>query len=188
MTSPDDRMTPYVTGQPTPNVTSTPAYPIGPVPPPIWTPPAPPYAGDAPVPPEQPNRFRWNSWRGGLSLLVIIGGAGVLIGGISERVSGTGGSEFTTAQKDCDSNPPAGTTISDGGKTMIVNMQGTEDTSGMTADMTACVLRELHVSAAVSQHIETTRALDGRQSDRWAGYTASWTYHPDDGLDMVIQR
>jgi len=28
MTSPDDRTTPYVTGQPTPNVPSTPAYPI----------------------------------------------------------------------------------------------------------------------------------------------------------------
>jgi hypothetical protein len=149
-------------------------------------PPAPPYGGYGYLPPPQPHRrFRWNSWRGALSILVIIGGALFLIGGISQR---TGGNEFVAAQKKCDSNPPGGTTISDGGRTLVINMQGTEDTSGMTAGMAACVLHELHVTSAVAQHMDSTRALDGRQSDRWDGYTASWTYHPNDGLDIVIQR
>ena len=40
---------------------------------------------------------------------------------------------------------------------------------------------------AVRQHVSTTRALDGQQTDSWTGYTARWTYHPDDGLQMTIQ-
>ena len=30
------------------------------------------------------------------------------------------------------------------------------------------------------------RALDGRQTD--ANFEASWTYHPDDGLDVLIRE
>lgn len=39
---------------------------------------------------------------------------------------------------------------------------------------------------SVKAHMFATRALDGRQTDTWPGFSASWSYHPDDGMDLVI--
>jgi hypothetical protein len=36
--------------------------------------------------------------------------------------------------------------------------------------------------------MDQTRALDGRQTDAWAAFEASRTYHPDDGLDVLIRE
>jgi|1185.fasta_scaffold41226_2 hypothetical protein len=36
--------------------------------------------------------------------------------------------------------------------------------------------------------MDKTRALDGMQTDSWPGYTARWTYQPDDALDIIIQQ
>ena len=38
----------------------------------------------------------------------------------------------------------------------------------------------------VTQHIESTRALDGMQTDEWDDMKARWTYHPDDGLSLTL--
>jgi hypothetical protein len=90
----------------------------------------------------------------------------------------------------------AGTTITDNGKTLIIDGAGTAGQFGgllpgeearVSVEDEACILRELGVTGAVSQHMASTRALDGRQTDSWGDYTAAWTYHPDDGLDVVIQ-
>ncbi|WP_053205835.1 hypothetical protein [Jiangella muralis] len=50
----------------------------------------------------------------------------------------------------------------------------------------ACVLEELQAPTAVIEHMSSTRALDGTQSDDWEGYEAQWTYHPDDGLNIIV--
>lgn len=49
-----------------------------------------------------------------------------------------------------------------------------------------CVLGELGVPRAVKDHMGSTRALDGTQTDEWDGLKARWTYHPDDGISMTI--
>ena len=36
--------------------------------------------------------------------------------------------------------------------------------------------------------MENTRALDGTQTTEGDGYVASWTYHPDDGLSIILER
>ena len=41
---------------------------------------------------------------------------------------------------------------------------------------------------AVSTEFDNTRALDGMQRDGWRKFKASWTYHPDDGLSIVIHQ
>ena len=33
-----------------------------------------------------------------------------------------------------------------------------------------------------------TRALDGRQQASWDGFEASWTYHPDNGLTLILRE
>lgn len=94
---------------------------------------------------------------------------------------------LVTARNSCD---PAGlgTTIADKNKTLIVNGKGGEDAVGVPVETEACILGQLSATSAVTAHIESTRALDGRQTDTWGDYRAAWTYHPDSGLDIVIQQ
>ena len=79
------------------------------------------------------------------------------------------------------------TRLGDGGKTLIINASGDPIKSIVDVQTEACILDYLKTPAAVRAHIEGTRALDGRQTDSWDGFTAAWTYHPDDGLNMTIE-
>lgn len=48
------------------------------------------------------------------------------------------------------------------------------------------MLEQLDAPDYVTQHIESTRALDGMQTDEWDDMKARWTYHPDDGLSLTL--
>jgi hypothetical protein len=81
-----------------------------------------------------------------------------------------------------------GTAIGDRGKTLIIDgwPKGRVSGQGLEPEAIGCVLGALGAPASVIAQIQGTRALDGRQSATWDGFSASWTYHPDDGLDAVI--
>jgi hypothetical protein len=63
---------------------------------------------------------------------------------------------------------------------------------GVTTDAglknVACVMTALHAPDSVIAKIDRTRALDGVVEDSWSTYKASWTYHPDRGLDLIIEH
>ncbi len=63
-----------------------------------------------------------------------------------------------------------------------------EEPGGGTAtiDDITCVMDELEAPESVLAQMGSTRALDGMQSATWSTYKATWTYHPDDGLDLII--
>jgi hypothetical protein len=50
------------------------------------------------------------------------------------------------------------------------------------------LLDALEFSPAVIDRIGNTRALDGTQSAEAPNVVATWTYHPDDGLSIVLER
>lgn len=52
---------------------------------------------------------------------------------------------------------------------------------------TVCILERTDAPDYVVSQMESTRALDGRQSTEWGDYAAEWTYHPDDGLDVLFR-
>lgn len=79
-------------------------------------------------------------------------------------------------------------TIGDDGASLIISRAGAEERPGATILQAMCVLYELDVPDAVVFQIEGTRALDGRQHADWDGISASWTYHPDNGLNMILQE
>jgi hypothetical protein len=93
---------------------------------------------------------------------------------------------FETAQRSCD---PAktGTTITDAGRTLLIDSTGDKDYTGADVTALSCLLRSLKAPDAVIAHMSATRALDGRQEDRWPGFTASWSYHPDQGMDVIVR-
>nr|BFE69233.1 hypothetical protein GCM10020092_025340 [Actinoplanes digitatis] len=121
--------------------------------------------------------------------MLLVGGvatASVSLAGEELLSVATHRSSFEDVQASCDPSR-SGTSIADNGKTLLVDTTGEEDYSGVSYDAQKCILDALKMPTAVQTHIGETRALDGRQQDSWEGFTASWTYHPDDGCDMIIQ-
>lgn len=49
-----------------------------------------------------------------------------------------------------------------------------------------CALDELGTSDAIWSRMKQTRAMDGMQEQSGGGYTYVWSYHPDNGLDIII--
>jgi hypothetical protein len=87
-------------------------------------------------------------------------------------------------------NPPGedGVRLEDGGRSLMIDTKGDVDTDGATPNTLICAMEYLKAPGAVIEHMDSTRALDGRQTDSWAGFEAGWTYHPDDGVNMVIRQ
>ncbi len=78
--------------------------------------------------------------------------------------------------------------IEDDGRTMIVDGEGEDFGSGdVTFTEIDCLIDAVGAPAAVKELMYQTRSLDGRQSGDWDDVTASWSYHPDDGLDIIFE-
>lgn len=79
-----------------------------------------------------------------------------------------------------------GAQLGDGGQSLTLDSQGEEDLDGLTYYSVECVLEDLDVPDATMNLIETTRALDGRQTGSWDGIDATWSYHPDNGVNVTL--
>ncbi|GAA3739585.1 hypothetical protein GCM10022239_14040 [Leifsonia bigeumensis] len=78
-------------------------------------------------------------------------------------------------------------TVEDGGKTLIVRTKPKDDDIlGISTLALDCVYEQLDMPKYLTEEIGVTRALDGRQAGEWADYTASWSYHPDNGMNLII--
>lgn len=80
--------------------------------------------------------------------------------------------------------------LRDGGDTLVLDMyvEGVDTplVNAITVDDITCVLGELEAPASMTERMDRTRALDGVQEAAWAGMEASWSYHPDNGLDIIL--
>ena len=94
---------------------------------------------------------------------------------------------FETAAEACELVPLL--VVADKGTTLTLTTAGKSGKSASYTDIedVACVLTELEVPSYVTSHIDSTRALDGQQTDEWDGISARWTYHPEDGLHLVLR-
>lgn len=80
----------------------------------------------------------------------------------------------------------AGDVLRDEGRSMTLDTMGEEDYVGDEIEVVACVLTELDTPDYVIDHIDSTRALDGQQTDEWDDIEARWTYHPDVGMQLTL--
>ena len=118
----------------------------------------------------------------GIAIGLFIGVGGTLVGGSIDLSAGS----FEGALESCGLEDDMNSRIGDGGTTLDLDHQGADDVLGIdTADL-HCVLRELEAPASVVSQMDQTRALDGRQTSEWDGIEASWGYHPDTGLDVLL--
>jgi hypothetical protein len=122
--------------------------------------------------------------------LVSIGvAAGLVIGIGSTLVVGSvdfSESPFTAAVDNCGISEGSSAVIGDEGASLDLDHQGADESTGISLNALVCVLSELEAPDSVVAEMNQTRALDGRQSAKWDGIHASWGYHPDSGLDVVL--
>jgi hypothetical protein len=77
--------------------------------------------------------------------------------------------------------------LADQDHTLVVDTEGDDYGSGSDSfPSLTCTLDALHTPQSVIAQMEATRALDGMRSASWDDFTASWTYHPDAGLDVIL--
>lgn len=104
----------------------------------------------------------------------------------SNEEPGTPAAPAETQLKQAHDSCSAGV-LSDADHTMTLDMAGEDTNSGVLSfDQVTCVLAALGIPSSVASRMDATRALDGMQDGEWPGFHASWTYHPDNGLDIIL--
>ena len=77
--------------------------------------------------------------------------------------------------------------LGDDGASLSFDTQGNDDASGDSIEDVACVLFALDMPDSIVTKVDSTRALDGTMTDEWDGITVTWNYHPDSGMNMVLE-
>lgn len=100
-----------------------------------------------------------------------------------------GGSVFDLAVEGCVTDEDDGRHlyVTDEGSTLILRTEG-EESAGASFLVLWCVYDHLDMPEAITSRIGSTRALDGTQTGTWDAYSASWTYHPNSGLNLIIEH
>jgi hypothetical protein len=135
---------------------------------------------------------RQGLWLALAGVVVVVAGAGAigyLLGqnaGTQTNLAASSAHEdvrLTNAFKACEARDTANTMeLGDNGRTIIVDTRS-EFTS--TAGV-ACVWGELKTPQSITAKVEATTAMMGEQTAESDGVSYSWSYHPDNGLNMVI--
>lgn len=99
----------------------------------------------------------------------------------AEVLAGLEGDSFSALMAQCSDSP-----VSADATSISFDTEGEEDLSGDTVFEVYCSLSITGVPDYVFDLIGTTRALDGRQTETWGNFRASWSYHPDSGLNLLI--
>ena len=115
--------------------------------------------------------------------LVVIPAIGKVADGI---IPAAQPSPITVATENCGVENSQYIVVGDEGQSVSMDSVGDESEGAEYADI-LCVLNELDVPDSVLNRINSTRALDGRQTAEWDNFTASWGYHPNSGANIIIE-
>ena len=117
-----------------------------------------------------------------ITLLAACGSATEADSAAEADVVDDGSTMFTAVRDHCGLPADA---VRDGGSTLVLNGEG-ESEDGLTITEIGCALGAISTPDSIVVQIEQTRALDGRQSATNDGYSYTWVYHPDTGLDVTV--
>lgn len=136
---------------------------------------------------ETPRKKR--RWKLGLGMFTLGFFVGIIVTIVSvvalATLSAGESVQFATAVNACKAAPFA--KVSSDGSSMEMTTFGKKQ-PGMSMRTLGCVLTKLDAPASLKQRMDTTRAIDGTLEETWGSYRATWTYHPDQGLHVVISR
>ena len=106
--------------------------------------------------------------------------------GIAESSQSTS-IDFNTVEQEC-ANKDDGTTmrVGDGGDSLSLSMSDYSE-----GKVFACVASEVDLPDSIRSKMESTRAIDGTQSDTWDGLRVTWSYQTGgytNMLDVIIEK
>ncbi|QIK63850.1 hypothetical protein G7068_12095 [Leucobacter viscericola] len=93
--------------------------------------------------------------------------------------------QISDASKMCEAAPFGYDIIDDGD---AVEFMGAAKSGGADSDVVFCILHELGAPQSIETKVGQTRSLDGTREAEWDGWKAQWTYHPDSGLNLLVER
>lgn len=93
--------------------------------------------------------------------------------------------QFESAAKSCGIPSDQYDVIDDGDTAKLSRVTKYD---GATGDDAFCFLGKLGAPESLEEKISRTRALDGTREDSWSEFSATWTYHPDSGLNLLVER
>ena len=93
--------------------------------------------------------------------------------------------QFSNVAKSCIANTDAFDIMDDGDS---IEFPRATKLGQATSTEVFCFLKRIGAPASLETKIGQTRALDGTRTDEWAEFEASWTYHPDSGLNLLVER
>lgn len=143
---------------------------------------------DIPAGHREPRRKK-RRWKLGLGMFILGFFSGIIATIVSvvalAALMADGSTNFAAAVNTCQAFPYA--QVSSDGTSMEMTTSGKKE-PGMSVRTLGCLLEELDAPTSLKQRMESTRAIDGTQEEKWGSYRATWTYHPDHGLHVVISR
>lgn len=135
----------------------------------------------------------------GLFLGLVLGGVGLgILGAVSdaaqERAKANERADVQEALekilphavRKCDADSEFAV-VSDHNHTLTIEQKGKDDYEGITGVELWCIIGALNAPSSVASHMEQTTSMDGRQTESWDNIEASWSYHPDRGMDSVFE-
>lgn len=89
--------------------------------------------------------------------------------------------DFVQVMNECDSDDDSYVSITADSDSLDIDVEsdGTSDESA-SEKVFDCVCDKLDMPSSVSNKINGTRLIDGKQSDTWDGIKATWSYSPSD--------
>ncbi|MBE3073473.1 MAG: hypothetical protein IMZ75_00775 [Actinobacteria bacterium] len=93
---------------------------------------------------------------------------------------------FEKAVKSCSALPAS--VLADRGKTITMTAE-TDSYRGegsLPMDDVLCPLVALNMPTSISAKMSNTTSLMGMQTDTWDGVEVSWSYHPDNGFNVIL--
>lgn len=103
------------------------------------------------------------------------------------KVGGGSATNINAAVEKCNLASSQYVSVMDSGYSL--SLDGRSDSSsvdGIEISDTSCVLDELGVPSYIRMLMSNTRALDGMQREEFDVTKIYWSYHPDNGLDIII--
>jgi hypothetical protein len=76
--------------------------------------------------------------------------------------------------------------LTDGGHAIVGDGPGEYGRTDAYIANLACILNEVGTPDYIISQMDSTTSLMGRQEASWGEVNANWSYHPDNGFDVVL--
>lgn len=117
--------------------------------------------------------------------IIVLAGLALLLTGCAADASA--GPDLEAVVDECRIGSSDFARVGDEGRSLTLDQRGNEDANGLGYDDIECVLDAIDMPDSAFERMLQTSSNDGFQDAEWDQTRATWSYHPDDGLNVIIE-